>query len=65
MVRTVVYVVDMADAPLMARAHAEMFGEIRPASTMVQVTRMLRDWHRVEIEAYAIAGSAAVASLGA
>ena len=64
-VRTVVYVVDMADAPLMARAHAEMFGEIRPASTMVQVTRMLRDWHRVEIEAYAIAGSAAVVSLGA
>ena len=59
-VRTVVYVVDMADAPLMARAHLEMFGEIRPASTMVQVTRMLLHWHRVEIEAYAIAGSASV-----
>jgi len=63
-VRTVVYVLDMEDAPLMAQAHYEMFGDIRPASTMVQVTRMLLPWHRVEIEAYAIAGSAAPVRAG-
>ena len=56
-VRTVVYVKDIADAPDVARAHAQAFGEIRPASTMVQVVAMLRPWHRVEIEAYAITGA--------
>lgn len=58
-VRTVVYVKDIADADEVARAHSEIFGTIRPASTMVQVSAMLRAWHRVEIEAYAIAGASA------
>ena len=52
-VRTVVYVRDIADANLVARAHLEFFGDIRPASTLVQVTSMLRPWQKVEIEAYA------------
>lgn len=58
-VRTVVYVKDIADADEVARAHSEVFGAIRPASTMVQVVAMLRPWHRVEIEAYAIVGARA------
>lgn len=56
-VRTVVYVRDMADADAIARAHLETFDAIRPASTMVQITSLLRPWQKVEIEAYAIAGN--------
>jgi len=54
-VRTVVYVRDMNDADLVAKAHKEVFDSIRPASTIVQVSSMLRMWQRVEIETYAIA----------
>lgn len=52
-VRTVVYVRNMADADGVARAHLERFDAIRPASTLVQVTSMLRPWQKVEIETYA------------
>ena len=54
-VRTVVYVRDMANADAIARAHLETFDAIRPASTMVQITSLLRPWQKVEIEAHAIA----------
>ena len=60
-VRTVVYVKDIADEAEVARAHSEIFATIRPASTMVQVVAMLRPWHRVEIEAYAVASGPAQA----
>ncbi|QLP97470.1 MAG: RidA family protein [Rhodoblastus sp.] len=60
-VRTVVYVKDIADEAQVARAHSEIFARIRPAATMVQVSAMLRPWHRVEIEAYAVAGAKASA----
>lgn len=53
-VRTVVYVTDMADVDKIARAHREVFGDIRPASTLVAVTALLRPSLLVEIEAYAI-----------
>jgi enamine deaminase RidA (YjgF/YER057c/UK114 family) len=53
-VRTVVYVVDMADADLVARAHAETFGASRPASTLVQVAALTPAAARVEIEVTAI-----------
>ena len=53
-VRTVAYVTDMADANLVARAHREVFAEIKPAATMVAVSRLLDPRARVEIEAYAI-----------
>ena len=52
-VRTVVYVRDIADADAVARGHMESFDAIRPASPLVQVTSMLRPWQKVEIEAYA------------
>lgn len=52
-VRTVVYLRDINDAEDVARAHLERFDKIRPASTLVQVTSMLRPWQKVEIEAYA------------
>ena len=53
-VRTVVYLRDINDAEEIARAHGEVFGDIRPASTLVQVVSMMRPWQKVEIEAYAI-----------
>jgi enamine deaminase RidA (YjgF/YER057c/UK114 family) len=53
-VRTVVYVIDMTDAPLVARAHAECFGTIRPASTLVQVAGLTPSTARVEFEVTAI-----------
>lgn len=52
-VRTVVYLRDINDAEYVARAHLETFDKIRPASTLVQVTSMLRPWQKVEIEAFA------------
>ncbi len=52
-VRTVVYLRDINDAEDVARAHLETFDKIRPASTLVQVTSMLRPWQKVEIEVYA------------
>ena len=36
-VRTVVYLTDMADVDAVARAHREAFGATRPASTLVKV----------------------------
>ena len=53
-VRTVAYVTDMADADLVARAHREVFADVRPTATMVAVTALLDPRMRVEIEAYAI-----------
>ena len=52
-VRTVVYLRDINDAEDVARAHVETFGSIRPASTLVHVTSMMRPWQKVEIEAFA------------
>jgi enamine deaminase RidA (YjgF/YER057c/UK114 family) len=55
-VRTVVYVIDMADTQHVARAHSEAFDQIRPASTLVQVSTLTPASVRVEIEATAIIG---------
>jgi enamine deaminase RidA (YjgF/YER057c/UK114 family) len=53
-VRTVVYVIDMADTQRVARAHSEAFDAIRPASTLVQVGALTPASARVEIEVVAI-----------
>ncbi len=53
-VRTVVYIIDMADARHIARAHGETFGEWRPASTLVQVAGLTPSSARVEIEVTAV-----------
>ena len=53
-VRTVVYILDMADAHHVARAHGETFGGSRPASTLVQVAALTPDRARVEIEVTAV-----------
>jgi enamine deaminase RidA (YjgF/YER057c/UK114 family) len=53
-VRTVTYVTDMADADQVAKAHLEVFGDIRPAGTLVGVSALLNPDLKVEIEAYAV-----------
>eukprot|EP00850_Spirogloea_muscicola_P009198 SM000051S17558 [mRNA] locus=s51:380347:380993:- [translate_table: standard] len=54
-IRTRIYVVDIdRDLAAVARAHEEVFGEIRPATTMVQVAALIRPWMLVEIEADAV-----------
>ncbi len=52
-VRTVAYVTDIADADLVARAHREVLGHVRPAATLVAVTALLDPRMRVEIEVWA------------
>jgi enamine deaminase RidA (YjgF/YER057c/UK114 family) len=53
-VRTRMYVVDTADADAVGAVHGEIFGNVRPASTMVVVKALIRDEWRVEIEAEAL-----------
>jgi enamine deaminase RidA (YjgF/YER057c/UK114 family) len=53
-VRTRMFVVDIGDSDAIVRAHGEVFGEIRPASTLVQVKRLINADLLVEIEVDAI-----------
>ena len=45
---------DVADVDAVGAAHAHVFGDIRPAATMVVVAALLRPEWRVEIEAEAM-----------
>lgn len=53
-VRTRMYITDPADADLVGLVHGELFREIRPASTMVVVSALLRPEWRIEVEAEAL-----------
>ena len=53
-VRTRIYVTDIAHWQDIGRAHGEAFAEIRPASTMVEVSRLIDPDLLVEIEADAV-----------
>ena len=56
-VRTRIYVVDVErDHQAVGRAHGEVFGDTRPATTMVGTPGLVADWMRVEIEAEAVIG---------
>jgi enamine deaminase RidA (YjgF/YER057c/UK114 family) len=50
------FITDAADAEAVGRAHAAVFGEIRPAATMIVVAGLLDPRWKVEIEADAVVG---------
>lgn len=55
-VRTRIYMADIAQWESCGRAHGEFFGEVRPATTMVEVSKLIDSDMLVEIEADAYVG---------
>lgn len=50
-IRTRIYCIDITQWQAIGAAHAEVFGDIRPATSMLQVARLIDDAALVEIEA--------------
>ena len=57
-IRTRIYLTNATDADAVSRVHGEIFGSIRPATTMVVVAGLVDARWRLEVEAEAIVGSA-------
>ena len=55
-VRTRIYVTDIAQWQAIGRAHGEAFRDIRPATAMIEVRRLIDPDMLVEIEADAVLG---------
>lgn len=55
--KVTVYLVDIADRPRINPVRQEVFGEVRPASTLIEVSRLAVEGARLEVEAVAEARS--------
>ena len=53
-VRTRIFVTDISQWEAVGKVHGEVLGAVRPATTMVEVARLIDDAALVEIEADAI-----------
>lgn len=53
-IRTRIYVTDISQWEVIGKAHGEVFGKIKPATSMVEVSNLINPEYLVEIEATAI-----------
>jgi enamine deaminase RidA (YjgF/YER057c/UK114 family) len=53
-VRTRLYLTNVADAGAVGEIHRELFGDVRPAATMIVVSGLLDPAWKVEVEAEAV-----------
>jgi len=58
-VRTRIFVTDARRWEPVAQAHAEFFGDIRPANTLVEISALIGEGYLVEMEADAVIAGAA------
>lgn len=53
-IRTRMFVTDIGQWQLIGKAHGEVFGDIKPATSMVEVSRLISPEYLLEIEATAV-----------